>query len=151
MCSPSMFERLGSRWLMAIDPSPREQEMLEPINRMRTNPAAELNLLTKSNDAGVNAAIAFFKVNMKALASQWSALSAVQPLSWNDKLFGTARAHSQLMVTKDMQSHQLPGEKDLVGRITDAKYDYSTAGENIFANSKSPFYGHAALAIDWTS
>ena len=151
MCSPSTLERLESRWLLAIDPTPREQEMLELINRMRTNPGPELNLLTKSKDADVNAAIAFFKVNMTVLASQWSKLTAMPALSWNDKLYGTARAHSQLMVTKDTQSHQIPGEKDLVGRITDAGYAYSTAGENIFANSKSPFYGHAALAIDWTS
>src|SRR5438552_17692666 len=152
MFSPSTLERLETRWLFAIDPTPREQEMLELINRMRTNPAAELNLLTKSTDADVNNAIAFFKVNMTVLADQWSKLVKTPPLAWNSSLYNSAKGHSNLMVEKDMQSHQLPGEKDLVGRITDAGYTtYSTAGENVFANMKTPFYGHAAFAIDWAN
>src|SRR4051794_40811968 len=104
MFSPSLFECLESRWLYAIDPTAREQEMLELINRMRTNPAAELNLLTKSNDADVNAAITFFKVNMTELAKQWAKLAATQPLAWNAALYASARGHSTKMVEKDQQS-----------------------------------------------
>jgi len=134
MCFSSLFERLEARQLLAVNPTADEQEMLELINRMRTNPAAELSLLTKSTDADVNAAIAFFKVNMTVLASQWAKLKAAQPLAWNDKLYTSAKTHSTKEVEKDTQSPQLPGEKDLVGRITDAGYTtYSTAGENIFA------------------
>ena len=126
--------------------------MLELINRMRTNPAAELNLLTKSINADVNNALAFFKVNLTVLAQQWATLKPAQPLAWNQSLETSASGHSHLMVKDDSQSHQLPGEKDLVGRITDAGYGtYSTAGENVFANMTSPFYGHAAFAIDWAS
>src|SRR4051812_26192526 len=107
MFSPSTFETLEGRWLFAVDPTPREQEMLELINRMRTNPAAELNLLTKSKDADVNNAIAFFKVNLQVLANQWAALTKAQPLAWNQSLYTSAKTHSNLMVSKDMQSHQL--------------------------------------------
>src|SRR4051812_2499048 len=148
----SLFESLEPRQLLAVDPSPLEQEMLELINRMRTKPAAELALLTKSTDADVNAALAFFKVNMTELAKQWAKLAPAQPLAWNDSLYNSAKGHSNKMVEKDQQSSQLPGEKDLVGRITDAGYTtYSTAGENMFANQKTPFYGHAAFAIDWAA
>ncbi len=152
MFSPLTLELLENRWLLAVDPSPQEQEMLELINRMRTNPAAELALLTKSSDADVNAAIAFFKVNMTVLAQQWAKLDPAQPLAWNDALYKSAKTHSNLGVSKDSPDAQLPGEKDLVGRITDAGYvNYSTAGENVFANMKSVFYGDAAFAIDWGS
>ncbi|HEX3358812.1 MAG TPA: CAP domain-containing protein [Tepidisphaeraceae bacterium] len=152
MSYPIPFESLENRLLMTFNPSGREQEMLQLVNRMRTNPAAELNLLTQSNNADVNNAINFFHVNLKVLAQQWAKLTPVAPLAWNANLYNSATGHSQMMIAKDQQSHQLPGEADLAGRITAAGYgNYITAGENVFASETSPFDGQAGFAIDWGS
>jgi Ca2+-binding RTX toxin-like protein len=150
MSFPIAFESLEDRLLLTFNPSGREQEMLQLVNRMRMNPAAELNLLTKSNNADVNNAINFFHVNLKVLAQQWAKLTAAPPLAWNADLYSSATGHSQLMIAKDAQSHQLPGEPDLVSRITTAGYgNFITAGENVFASETSPFDGQAGFAIDW--
>ena len=134
----------------SFNPSGNEQEMLELVNRMRLNPAAELNYLLNSGDANVNSAINFFKVDKSVLASQWSKLIAVQPLAWSGSLLNAAYNHNQAMIAKDTQSHQLPGEADLGTRITNAGYtSASNWGENIYAYSKSVFHGHAGFAIDW--
>src|SRR3954463_648352 len=109
----AVVEPLEVRRLFALDPSAREQEMLELVNRMRTNPQAELSLLTNSSNTDVNSAISFFHVDTSALASQWSSLTAVQPLAWNANLASSALGHSNKMLANQLQSHQLPGEKDL--------------------------------------
>jgi hypothetical protein len=141
------LESLEDRTL--LDAGVQEEYALELLNRMRTNPQAELALLLNSNDPDVNNALAFFHVDRSVLAQQWATLTPVPPLAWNDLLAGTAVAHSQLMSQDDQQSHQLPGEPDLGQRYLNAGYDYSSAGENIFAFATSVFDAHAAFAIDW--
>ncbi|MDA0283806.1 MAG: hypothetical protein O3B86_10670 [Planctomycetota bacterium] len=56
------------------------------------------------------------------------------------------------MIQNDLQSHQLPGEAGLLDRIVSAGYDWQFSvrvGENVFAYSLTPAYGHAAFVIDW--
>ncbi|MBE9098669.1 CAP domain-containing protein [Vacuolonema iberomarrocanum] len=140
---------------MAFNPTPAEQEMLELLNRMRMNPSAELNLLVNSldpigsADPDVDSAIRFFGVDGNVLASQWSQLTPVPPLAWNESLYNASRRHSQDMIDVDSQTHQVPGGLSLGARVRDAGYSYSRVSENIFAFSKSVFHGHAGLAIDW--
>ena len=131
-------------------PSAQEQYLLELINRFRINPAAEYNLLVNSEDSDVNRAIAFFGVDKNVLSNQWSTLSAAQPLAWSNQLGSSADTHSQLMINFDQQSHNLPGEPNLLNRINGAgSNSYSAVAENIFAYSNSPFYAHAGFSIDW--
>lgn len=140
---------------MTLNPSAREQAMLELINRMRMSPADELNILTNSlnpigsSDPNVDAALKFFNVDGNLLASQWSQLSPAAPLAWNANLYNAARTHNQAMIAQDTQSHQLPGELSLGDRVKAAGYDYSRVGENIYAYADTVFHGHAGLAIDW--
>ncbi|MEO1146835.1 MAG: CAP domain-containing protein [Cyanobacteria bacterium J06638_22] len=141
---------------MAFNPTPAEQEMLELLNRMRMNPSAELNLLVNnldpisSSDPDVNSAIRFFEVDGNVLASQWSQLTPVPPLAWNESLYNASRRHSRDMINADEQTHQLPGGPSLGERVRQAGYNnYSRVAENIFAFSDSVFHGHAGLAIDW--
>jgi Ca2+-binding RTX toxin-like protein len=140
---------------MAFNPTPAEQEMLELLNRMRMNPSAELGLLINSLDPigsvdpDVNSAIRFFGVDGNVLSSQWSQLTPVPPLAWDENLYNAARGHSQDMIGADLQAHQLPGGPSLGERVRNAGYDYSRVSENIFAFSKSVFHGHAGFAIDW--
>jgi len=137
-----------------IGPTAQEQEMLELLNRMRMNPAGELNRLVNSGDGDVNRALNFFNVDVNLLASQWSSFTfaPAAPLAWSPELDDAARGHGQQIIAWDQQSHQLPGEPALGQRIANAGYNnVSGYAENIFAFSESVFYGHAGLAIDWTN
>jgi uncharacterized protein YkwD len=131
-------------------PTALEQEMLELLNRMRLNPSRELNLLLNSSDPNIKAAMTFFKVNLTELTNQWSTLLPAQALAWSSQLNDAAFGHNQLMIQHDQQSHQLPGEVDLVKRIENAGYtSWSRLGENVYAYSNSLIYTHAGFAIDW--
>ena len=130
-------------------PTGQEQEMLELLNRMRMNPSGELNRLINSSDANVNFAIKYFKVDLNVLTNQWKTLLPVQPIAWSEQMHNAAAGHNNLMIKYNTQAHTLPGEPNFAQRLTNAGYNWSTAGENIFASVTSPFYGHAAFAIDW--
>lgn len=151
------FERLEMRMLLAFDPSPQAQEMLEHVNRMRVNPQAELNVLFSSlqpltaRDADANSAIKYFNDPTAAgIQGEWQSLKAVAPLAWNENLVTAALGHSERMIAADQQSHQLPGEPGLGDRVRNAGYgSWSTVGENVFAYAKNPFHAHSGFAIDW--
>jgi len=143
-------ETLENRTLFALDVTPREQELLEMLNRMRTSPQAEYNILTQTKNKDVLDAINFFHVDLTVLKQQFSQLTAVQPLAWDATLRKAALAHSQAMIDADEQTHQAPGEADLATRIKNAGYtQMSVAGENVFAFAESMFHAHASFAIDW--
>jgi uncharacterized protein YkwD len=155
------------------EPTADEQYMLEIINRMRTVPQQELNLLANinygaattfaspsSNDPNVAAALNFFNVRPDILVTQWSALSAVQPLAWNLRLGDSSSTYSQIMINADQQGHSLDehkdsqGQADLAARLIASDYLFvggGTAGENVFAFARSVLHGHAAFAVDWGS
>lgn len=136
-------------------PSPREQLMLELINRARLDPQGDFNAyLTSysppaSSDPQINGALNFFRVNGAVLLAQINALSPVAPVAWNSALADAATAHSQLMISNNAQEHQLPGEASLGARVTAAGYSFSTVGENIFAFTESILHGHAGFMVDW--
>lgn len=152
----SGLEPLEGRILMTFNPSANEQLMLELVNRFRMNPAAELDEFADSlapihsADANINSALQFFHVDGITLAAQWAALTPVAPLAWNSALYTAATAHSNLMISTQTQSHQLPGEADLGSRVVTAGYtSFSFVGENIYAYADTVAYGHAGFAIDW--
>ena len=130
-------------------PTAQEQEMLFAVNRMRMNPADELDLLINSTDADVNNAIDFFNVDLNLLQTQWNSLVPTAPLAWSEQLHTSADTHTQLMIQFDEQSHNLPGELSLGARFSATGYQWNTIAENIFAFSDSVFHGHAGFAIDW--
>src|SRR6266496_2410529 len=76
----------------------REQYMLELVNRMRENPAAELPILLNSSDPDVNSALAYFNVNRSVLQSQWNTLVPAPALAWNDNLASAALNHDSAML-----------------------------------------------------
>jgi uncharacterized protein YkwD len=138
------------------NPTAQEQEFLELINRIRTAPVAELDLLLNSSDpiakAAIDAALTQFKTNRATLRSQWDTLNPAAPLAWSSALNQAAAAHNQVMIDADIQSHDVGTEKILVERLADAGYDISNGGtvaENIFAAVDSIVYAEAGLAIDW--
>ena len=131
------------------NPSAKEQYMLELINRMRTNPDAEYNLLINSTNEDIQSALSFFKVDLTQLRSQWDNLQPAQPVAWSNQLHDSAVTHTQLMIDNDEQSHNFPKEASLGDRISNTGYDFTKVAENIYAYGSSVFEAHGAFAIDW--
>ncbi|HTN74377.1 MAG TPA: Ig-like domain-containing protein [Pirellulaceae bacterium] len=152
------IEQLESRRLLAFDPSPLEQELLLLANRLRADPQQEFDQLISSitplhsSDPDVDYALQAIGVNGTLLRSQWNSLTPAPPLAWNEQLYDAAHAHNNAMIAARTQSHQLPGEAGLGDRISSAGYSsWNAIAENIYCYSDSPFYAHAAFAIDWGS
>jgi|GEM_PF-2151231 len=136
-------------------PTHEEQEFLELINRMRSNPSGEFGrLILDANQRigvtdSVTSAIRFFNVDLNLFRQQMLAYPAVAPLAWHSALEDSAAQHSARMIQADQQSHQLPGELGLGQRVTNNDYNFSILGENVFAFTSSVIQGHAAFVIDW--
>jgi len=151
-----ILECLESRVLLSFDPSASEQALFDMINRMRTNPGPELDLLLNAQNPSIITAMQQFKVNATILRSQWAALTAVPPVAWNEPLYLAAKTHTQTMIKYDQQSHDVTDangkavEPDLRGRASEQGYtDRSYLGENVYAYADSVLHAHAAFAIDW--
>jgi uncharacterized protein YkwD len=130
-------------------PTAKEQELLELINRMRLNPSAELAILLDSADGDVQYALEYYNVNRATLKAQWSHLNAAAPLAWASELNQSAAVHNHAMIAQQQQAHVLPGELSIKERITQAGYQSTTYGENVYAASQSVLFTHTGLAIDW--
>jgi uncharacterized protein YkwD len=138
------------------NPTAQEQEFLELINRMRTAPVAELDLLLNSSDptikASIDSSLQYFGTNRATLKSQWDQLNSAAPLAWSSELNQAAAGHNQAMIDTNVQSHTITGEKGLLERLAAAGYDLTKGGsaaENIYAYTESILEGEASLAIDW--
>lgn len=136
-------------------PSNTEQYLLELINYTRLDPVGAAKFYISgyspltSSDAGIQGALNYFGVSGSALEAAFLALAPSQPLAWNGSLADAAAAHSQAMIDHDQQSHQLPGEAGLGTRLSDAGYNYSYAGENVYAYAESMLFAHAGFMVDW--
>ncbi len=133
------------------NPSALEQYMLELINRMRTNPDAEYDLLVNSTNEDIQSALSYFKVDLTELRSQWDYLQPAQPLAWSNQLHESAVTHTQLMIDNNQQSHNFTNEPNLINRISNTGYDFTKVTENIYAYGSSVFESHGSFAIDWGS
>ncbi len=145
----------------AADPTAEQQHWLELMNRMRMDPAGELQRLAhfsapgvwasvKSDDPWVQSALHFYGTDAAVLQAQWNGLSSAPPLAWSAALADSAVAYSNLMVQADAQSHSLDG-LTLANRILAGGYSaqYLELGESLFANTHNVLHGHSAFAIDW--
>jgi uncharacterized protein YkwD len=155
-CGHQATEPLEVRRYLSATPTPAEQETLELINSLRTNPQGELNRLfsglspLRGRDANVDVSVRFFGTNAGILESQFASLVAVPPLAWNVELAAAAETHNNLVVERQQQEHRFPGEADLLERAITAGYtNPQLVGENIYAFSESPLFGHAGLSVDW--
>ena len=134
------------------NPTDREQELLELVNRIRITPQAELDLLLNASatDASIiSGALADYGVKLDTLKMQWQALQAVAPVAWSSELNIAAAAHNGEMIAADVQAHQVTGEKTLGERLKAANYTFTSTRENLYAYASSVFEAAAALAIDW--
>jgi Domain of unknown function (DUF4114)/Cysteine-rich secretory protein family len=130
-------------------PTAKEQELLELMNRMRLHPDAELQILLDKPDADVQYALDYYQVNLDTLKKQWATLVPVAPLAWSSQLQDAATSHNLVMIEQKKQAHILPGEGTWSQRIGKAGYQATFSGENIYAAAESPIFAHTGLAIDW--
>ncbi len=128
---------------------------MESLNRMRLDPQGELDVIFSSlqplraRDPSVQGAIQYFNVSGPVLLQQWSELTPVPPLAWNENLTLAAEGHNAMMVQFDQQEHQLPGEPALGDRVRNVGYQFQRATENIYAFAESHIHGHAGFVVDW--
>ena len=146
----------------AADPTDLQQYWLELINRMRMDPAAELERLTNysvpgtsfanppSDDPFIAAALQYYNTSASLLATQWGTLTPAAALAWNGTLSDTAATYSNVMVAFDVQAHDLDGQT-LEDRLINGGYtsSYLHFGESLFATAQNAVHGHASFAIDW--
>lgn len=142
---------------MLRTPTDFEQSILEYINQARLNPAGEFDVFlsvaadgSNNTQADIASAVKYFGVELEAFRAQIAAFDPVAPLAWDGALARAATTHSALMIENDSQSHRLLGEASLGARITDAGYaNWGGVGENIYAYTNNPLFGHAGFMIDW--
>ncbi len=141
----------GAQTLYAFgNPTAEEQLYIELINRARAFPAAEGARHAASTDPAVLQAYDYFNVNLAMMQSEFNAIAAVPPVAPNAKLATAARGHSLWMLNNKTQSHDESNPYNTTSqRITAAGYVWSTVGENIFAHSNDPAFGHAGFEVDW--
>jgi len=132
------------------EPTNEEQSYLELVNRARANPIAESVRLATTSDPNVLNAYSSFGVNLVLMQTQFAVILARPPLSMNAVLTAAARGHSQNMLQNNYQGHNGPD-----GSLTTRLQSYTSGangwslGENVYAYSKSVFYGHAGFEVDW--
>jgi Cysteine-rich secretory protein family len=130
------------------NPTADEQLYLEYINRARANPPAEGTRLAATTDPAVLSAYSQYSVDLAMMKSEFNAITAAPPLVTNAQLNSIARSHSEWMLANAVQSHD-EGSVSPFDRMTNAGYDYSWAGENVYAYSNSLWFGHAGFQVDW--
>jgi uncharacterized protein YkwD len=132
------------------NPTNEEQYYLELINRARANPPAEGIRLAITTDQNVLSAYGAFGVNLVLMQAQFALIQPAPPLSMNATLTTAARAHSQNMLQHNYQGHNGPD-----GSLSTRLQGYTSGangwsiGENVYAYSKSVWYGHAGFQVDW--
>ena len=131
------------------NPSADEQFMLERINIARANPPAEGQMLAAVTDATILQYYSYYSVSTAALISDFASYPVQPPLAMNPLLCASALRESTDMAVHGFQSHTGSDGSTFTARISDTGYQWSGAGENIYAYSESAFFGHVAFNADW--
>ncbi len=156
-----------------ISPSAEEHELLEQINRLRSDPCGELDrvfsyyddeILVARNSL-VNDAIklnSYPKDSVESFIDMWTGMSSQAPLAFNPALEKAAASHSSYMKARNDVSHKCAGEDSLATRISKAGFDSGLENEGKIAVSENiggcfsvngdfsvASYMLAAFAVDW--
>ncbi len=130
-------------------PSSQEQYLLELINAARANPAAEGQMLANVTDPEILRYYQYYNVSTSQLVSDFNGYAAKPPLAFNSELNASSREQSLYMASAGVQSHNSADGTTFDQRITAQGYQWSGVGENIYAYSETPFFGHVGLMADW--
>ncbi len=158
----------------SLNPSADEQELLEQINRFRTDPQGELARIFSvyesdalvARNSLVGDAIklnSYPKNSIPTFLNEWSSLSSTSPLAFSSALNSAAASHSSYMRQKNDVSHRCAGEDELAVRLAKAGFISgisSEDGQDVFGeNIGGSFlenggfsvasYMLSAFAVDW--
>ncbi len=134
------------------NPTGDEQLYIELINRARANPSAEGARFAATTDPVILSAYSQFGVDLTMMQTEFNAIAVQPPLAPNASLTTAARGHSAWMLANATQSHNETNPSNTtVSRVTDAGYNFSFVGENVYAYYNLVFQGHAGFQVDWGS
>ncbi len=155
------LESLESRRLLAFSPSADEQELLQLVNRFRTDPTGEFSRLIavtsplRARDPVLQIDLDYAQVNGSVLQSQLAGLSAVPPLAWNEAIYNFAKSHNDKMLAtnpkQQFHSNSLERRQALLSAGVNLRNQTGEkiTSENVYGYGKSPLHTFAAWVIDW--
>ena len=130
------------------EPTNEEQQVIEYINRARSNPPAEGMRLDTTTDPDISAAYTYWgKPTRSQVLADFQTYQPRPPFAPNAHLFTSARGHCQKMIEVDSQYHIGP-DGSPQSRATAAGYA-GYAGESAYAYGTSPWDIHATFQIDF--
>ena len=131
------------------DPTAQEQHLLELINRARSNPAAEGQMLAGSTDSEILRYYSHYTVDTNKLRSDFASYPAQPPLAMSANLMSSARTQSLDQAANGFQGHNGSNGSTFDGRISSTGYQWHALGENVFAYVENTLFGHIGLNADW--
>jgi hypothetical protein len=155
------FEALETRRLLAFNPTASEQELLQLVNRFRTDPGGEYSRLIattsplKARDPVLQIDLDYAAVNGSVLKTQLESIKAVPPLAWNEAVSSFAAGHNaEMIASKPPQQFHTDSLTRLNALLKAGVKLRSAAGEkviaeNVFGFGKSAMHTFAAFVIDW--
>lgn len=128
------------------EPTSEETLILEYMNRFRSDPSAEADLIAPPGTSGG-------RVDWKMFREEMKALKPMPPLVFNLDLLDAARKHSYYMAQNGLTHDEVPGKIGFYGaspgdRIRLSGYKNSGWGENAFAGSGGPWDSHSGFLVD---
>lgn len=158
---PLQFEALENRRLLAFNPTAGEQELLQLVNRFRTDPQGEFSRLIastsplKARDPVLQLDLDYAQVNGSALKTQLESMSSVPPLAWNEAVSSFTAAHNAKMIASippnQFHSNSLERRNALLGAGVNLRMvaGEKISSENVFGFGQSPLHIFGAFVIDW--
>lgn len=145
------LEALESREVLSSGgPSAQAQQILEMLNRARTNPAETADRITSNLDSDVMATVKHYNVDLNQVKNAIASAAPKQPLAWNERLAAAAQKHSQDQANNGFQSHTGSDGSDMNTRADREGYGKRTStAENAYAYAKSVDHAMKAFLIDW--
>jgi uncharacterized protein YkwD len=131
------------------NPSNEEQYILELINAARANPAAEGQMLAGASEADIVAMYESFYVVRSQFITDFDTYAAKPPLAMNSDLSSAAKYQSVDQATNGYEGHVSFNGETIAQRINNSGYQWSLAGENVYAYVQDPLFGHVGLNGDW--
>lgn len=155
------IEALECRRLLAATPTAAEQELLQLVNRFRTDPRGEFTRLIsvaspiKARDPILQPDLDYAGVDGNVLRTQLQSLTPVAPVAWNGAIADFAKAHNAAMLARNppqqFHSDTLTRRQTLLDAGVKLRFAQGEKinSENIYGYGKSPLHTYAAWVIDW--
>jgi len=128
------------------EPTPEETLILEFLNRFRTDPVAEADLIAPPSRKGEG-------VDWKMFHDEMKQLKPMPPMVMNLDLLDAARKHSYYMILNGLTHDEVPGKAGFYGaspadRIKQSGFKGGGWAENAFAGSGGPYDSHQGFIVD---